>query len=100
MSCPYVEGQTIVVEATFRDLAGELVDPPEVTATVRAPDGTQTTPTPVNQSTGIYHVTVLMDQSGWWKWRVVGTTEEGAAVCEDECCAQPSTIPAVSPSSP
>ena len=100
MSCPYVEGQTIVVVSTFRDLADALVNPDTVTALVEAPDGTQTTPTPVNQSTGIYHTTVTMDQSGWWKIRVEGTTDEGTAVCETKCCARPSSITETSPDSP
>lgn len=100
MTCPYVEGQTIIVKVTFNDSAGVLVDPAVVTATVEAPDGTQTTPTADNISTGIYHVEVAMDETGWWKVRVVGTTEEGDAVCETQCCAKPSTLTDMSPSSP
>lgn len=100
MSCPYIEGQTAVIQATFRDTAGALVDPSAVTVTVEAPDGTITNPTATNISTGIWHAAFAMDQPGWWKWRIVGASDEGDAVCEGKCCARPSIITDTSPSSP
>ena len=97
MSCPYIEGQTILVQGTFRDSTGTLVNPSAVAVTVEAPNGTITTPTAVEASVGIWQAPVEMDQPGWWKWRMVGTTDEGDAVCEDRCCAKPSIITETSP---
>ena len=100
MSCPYVEGQTIVVQATFRDLDGVLADPDTVTVTVEDPDGVQSSPAASNVTVGVYQVPVTMDVSGWWKVRVVGVTGGMSAVCEILCCAKPSALSDVSPGSP
>lgn len=66
------------------ELVGELVAPSGVTFTLVEPDGTSSTPTVSNPSTGVYTAPVTFDQAGQhkWQWRATGTgagEEEGTA---------------------
>lgn len=61
-------GTTKRITASFRNIAGTLANPTSVVLTVLAPDGTTTTPTPVNDSAGVYHYDVTLDQAGVWRW--------------------------------
>jgi hypothetical protein len=69
-------GATPEVTATFRvtDANGNLVleDPGTVTATVEAPDGTESNPATVKQSKGIYTTSFTADAAGLWHYRIVG----------------------------
>ena len=78
----YTVGSQVNVTATFTVVAtGATINPTAVTFTVRKPDGTQTTPTPSNLSTGVYQATLTIDQAGTWRWRATGT---GAAVAQQD----------------
>lgn len=74
MTAPYIVTTQIRVTATFRTLAGALSNTTAV-ATVKAPDGTASTPAVTNDSTGVYHADVTLDQAGTWyiEWQGSGT---------------------------
>ncbi len=57
-----------------------LTDPTVVTATIEDPAGTETNPTAVKQSTGIYLVTFTADAAGLWHYRIVGDAPAKGAV--------------------
>ena len=82
-----IVGQTVILQATFTDIAGVLVDPSSVTLTIEAPDGTITTPVPTNPSVGVYQHPLDLDESGDFDYRWEGDTTEGTAVCEGRVCA-------------
>lgn len=71
----YQVGDLVPLEATFRNTAGVATNPTGVTLTVRAPDGTVTTPTPTNPSTGVYHFDLAASQAGlyWYTFKGTGT---------------------------
>ena len=77
-SPPYIVGDRPRVTATFRSSAGSLVDPQEVTAQVRAPDGTETTfvygtdVELVRASVGAFYLDVDLTTGGVWTVRWVG----------------------------
>jgi hypothetical protein len=77
----YHIGDGIRITTTFTDLAGAVADPTTVVCRVRAPNGTQSTPTVTRTSTGIYYSDVTVDQPGDWRYRMVGT---GAITAVDE----------------
>lgn len=91
MSTPIV-GQSVVLQATFTDTDGNLVDPSSVTLTIEAPDGTTTTPVPTNPSVGVYQHTLDLDEAGDFDYRWEGDTTEGTAVCEGRVCAVASSV--------
>lgn len=66
-------GDQVRLGATFTNLAGTLLNPTTVACVARKPDGSTTTLTAVNESTGVYHADVLVDQSGTWNARWAGT---------------------------
>jgi hypothetical protein len=68
----YQVGDLVPLQATFRDAAGALANT-TVALTVRAPDGTITTPTPTNPSTGVYHYDLAASQPGLWWYTFKGT---------------------------
>jgi hypothetical protein len=77
MAVKYV-GQDLTVTATFENAAGTKVDPTTIKADVTTPDGEETTYTyPSAQwtrtSTGIYVLTLDLDQVGPWYGRVYST---------------------------
>src|SRR4051812_29508852 len=69
----YQIGDAVPLEATFRNTAGTLTNPTAVTLTVRAPDGTITTPSPTNPSTGVFHYDLSVTQPGLWWYTFKGT---------------------------
>lgn len=78
MAEPYVVTTQIRVTGTFRSLAGALADTTAV-CTVKAPDGTITTPSVVHDSTGVYHADITLDQAGMWYIEWQGTVTVIAA---------------------
>lgn len=70
-------GDDVAVTTTIR-VDGELTDPDGVTLTVTAPDGTETTPTPIEHpSTGAYKALVTVDQAGRWRYTWATTDPTG-----------------------
>ena len=61
-------GDTVTIELTSVDTAGDPTDPTSVSVLVTAPDGTTSTPTPNNPVVGTYTATVVADQAGRWRW--------------------------------
>lgn len=92
MSCTYYEGDTVTLQATFHDIAGELVDPSTVTLTVENPSAVITSPVPSNPSVGVYRAQVPLTEPGWWSYRWEGQTTEGTKVCEGTLCPCASSI--------
>jgi hypothetical protein len=80
----YVLRQSVNLRVTFK-VNNVLTDPATVTFKMRKPDGTETTYVYltdvqlIRDSTGKYHVLVLLDQYGVWWYRYEGTgTAPGA----------------------
>lgn len=90
-----IVGESRTTQVTFRDQDGTLVDPSSVTLTIRDPEGTVTTPTPDNPSTGVYEHEIDFDEAGWWRWQWSGTTSEGTVIAECQECVEPSSVVAV-----
>lgn len=88
----YVTGQTVTLRATFRDIAGDLIDPSIVVLTVEDPDDNVDSPVPTNPSVGVYEHQLTLDEAGWWDFRYEGTTSEGTSVCEGTVCALASAM--------
>ena len=65
MAAPYIVTTQIRTTATFRTLAGALSNTTAV-CSVKAPNGTITTPSVTNDSTGMYSADVTLDQAGTW----------------------------------
>lgn len=59
----YTSGSLVRTIATFADATGNLASPTTVTLKYKAGAGSTQTPTPVNDSTGIYHYDI--DTTGW-----------------------------------
>ena len=78
MITPYVVTTQIRVTATFRTLADVLSNTTAV-CTVKKPDGTAATPSVVNDSTGVYHADITLDQAGTWYIEWQGTVTVIAA---------------------
>ena len=78
-------GDLVRVEAEFRNaLTGAALDPTAVFLSVREPDGTVTTYTYggaeiTQDSTGIYHALIDVDQAGVWRYRWWSTGSGQAA---------------------
>ncbi len=89
-------GDTAHIEITFANLAGVPTNPTIVALTIQAPDNSQTTPAPTNDSAGQYHYDLALTQSGIWrfKWQGTGTV---AAVEEGEIAVKPSILVAQPP---
>lgn len=85
-------GETRVISVTFRLTDGTLVDPSNVLLTVRAPDGTETTPAPSNPSVGVYEHELTFDEAGIWRWRWSGETTEGTVAVECSECILASSV--------
>jgi hypothetical protein len=76
----YDVGDKVRLSITVRDYAAALADP-TLTCTARKPDGTTTSLTPVQSSTGNWYADVTVDQSGHWFYRWTAT---GAVVAAEE----------------
>lgn len=81
MSANYDIGDSVRISVAFTDLTGAPTDPTTIVLTVQAPDGTQTAPAVVHDSTGSYHADYAPSQSGLHVYRWVGT---GALVVAEE----------------
>lgn len=88
-------GDTAHIAITFADQNGVPTDPSTVTLTIQAPDNTSTSPTPINDGTGLYHYDLALAMSGIYRFKWVGTglvaaVEEGEiAVKESILVTQP-----------
>lgn len=70
----YVVQTRIRTRATFADLTGAAVNPTTVVCTVKAPDGTTSTPSVTRTATGIYVADVTLSSAGSWRiaWQGAG----------------------------
>lgn len=72
-------GDPVTVKTTFT-VGGVPTNPTTVVLTIRAPDGTQTTPATTNPSVGVFQANVIPTQGGIWRahWKGSGavTAEE------------------------
>lgn len=90
-----IVGESRTTQVTFRDQDGDLVNPAQVDLTVRAPDGTTTTPAPEHPSVGVYESEIEFDQVGIWRWQWSGSTPSGTVIVECYECARASTLAGV-----
>ena len=74
----YFVNQRARIETTVKDTAGVLTNA-TVTCTLTKPDGTTSSPSITNVSTGLYRVEPDLDQSGLWRvtWRATGAVIAG-----------------------
>lgn len=90
-------GTLVRVAALFQTAAGVATDPGGVVFKVKKPSGTVLTYTygvgaeVVKDSTGNYHVDVLVDLAGRWRYRFEGTTFAQAAK-EGQFTVKPSQV--------
>jgi hypothetical protein len=81
----YNQGDLIRIQATFKDLTGNLVDPTAVTLKVKVPAGTVTTynhpGTIVRSSVGVFYFDFAVNASGTHYFNWSGT---GAYTAADE----------------
>ena len=78
----YALGQPVRIEATFRNSAGQLVDPEAVIFATKDPAGDVTTLSGegvTKDSVGAYHVDVVPDAAGEWHYRALGSGTNGGA---------------------
>lgn len=68
----YDIGDQVQVQATFTDSAGTVTNT-TVVLTVERPDGTVSTVSTTNPSTGVYRGTVTVDAEGHWHYRFGGS---------------------------
>lgn len=81
------KSKSFVIGATVRITGSFYVDdvltaPTTVVVTVEEPDGTQSTPTVTNPSTGVYQSCFTADQSGYHRFKIVGTGNNADGVLE------------------
>lgn len=79
-------GSVVRIAVTFRNDAGVLTDPDDVTLTIRDPDGAMTTVSnPTNDSVGVWHHDVLLDNDGRWsfRWQGEGTLTTAIEMTHD-----------------
>lgn len=89
MTNRYTHGDEIRLTADFVDaLTGALIDPATVTVQVHKPNGTIVPLTPVRDALGVFHVDVVLDQAGHWRWRAFGLGS-GQAVGQDDFNVEP-----------
>ncbi len=85
MGNTYTIGQMVRVTATFNDSSGMETNPTSVVAKYRSPNGAVTSlvygtdADVVRDSTGIYHIDLLLNAEGVWHYRVEGTGTVTAA---------------------
>lgn len=88
-------GDTAHIAITFADLNGVPTDPSTVVLTIQAPDNTASTPTTVQDGTGLYHYDLALALAGIYRYKWAGTgainaVQEGEiAVKESILVAQP-----------
>ena len=81
----YLIGQQIRLASTFSDSDGLNTNPTAVVLTVRAPDGTKTTPAAINSATGHYYADITPTAAGEWHYRWAGTGACGATSSRCRC---------------
>jgi hypothetical protein len=75
----YEQGQVVRATGTFRDLAGNLVDPSVVQFRTRTPAAVVTeyvygvNADLIKDSTGVYHFDIPLSVAGLWKYRWLST---------------------------
>lgn len=81
----YDQGDRVRIQAEFRDLSNQLANPTTVTVQVKRADGTISTPSASNPSTGVFTADVdiptAATSAGVWSYRFAGT---GALVAAGE----------------
>lgn len=81
----YQIGDSVTLDALFKNLAGVATDPGTVTFRITKPNGTVVTYVYgtdiqlVKDGTGDYHVDIACDQAGQWFYRWTGTGAVAAA---------------------
>lgn len=81
MANVYLIGNRVRLSAAFTDINGTASDPTVASLTVKAPDGTTTTPSPTKDSVGNYHADIDVGMAGPWAYRWAGS---GALVAAAE----------------
>lgn len=87
-------GASPEVTAKFRVQEGEslvLKDPSTVVVTVESPSGTESNPTAINQSVGIWTASFTVTEAGLWHYRFVGDAP-AAGVTEGDILVADSQI--------
>lgn len=80
MSNVYDIGDGVRLTAAFT-VADVATDPTTVTLTLTDPSANSSSPSPTNSGTGAYYEDIVVDESGSWHYRFVGT---GAVVAASE----------------
>lgn len=88
----YPLGDTVDMEATFRNDLREKTNPDTVTATVKAPSTAITNPTANPTVTGVYLAAQAASEEGVWYYRFVGVGNGADAVAEGSFCVDPSSV--------
>lgn len=90
----YDVGDLVRVSSTFTDATGTVADPAAVTASYRAPGGTETDliygvdAELVRDSAGVYHMDISAGEAGTWVYRFA-STGSGQAAAEGSFFVQP-----------
>lgn len=80
MANTYNIGDLVTITADFTVVAtGDEIDPSSVVITVEAPNGTTSTPSVSNPSTGSFTVQTAATMPGTYRYRAVGTGAAQAA---------------------
>lgn len=67
----FPEGDTVKITVQVR--VDDVLTSATMAATIKLPDGTTTTPTPSETSTGVYEITYTTTQAGYHYYRIVAT---------------------------
>lgn len=86
-----IVGASRILQATFRDLNGALVDP-DVVLTIRDPEDDVTTPAFTNPSTGVFEHEVILDVVGIWYYEWEGSSVDGVEICDGSICVVASSV--------
>ena len=87
----FVYGDTVKITAKYY-VSDVLTNPTTCVITVEEPDGTNSTPTVDTSATGIRFVTVVPDQVGYHRFKIVSTGATTAGVREGTFYATSSAI--------
>lgn len=69
----WVVGTTLTIRATCKDEDGQLADPGTLTLYVKPPTNDLLTPTPAQESLGVWKGQFTPDEPGVWRFRWEGT---------------------------
>lgn len=78
MANVYDIGDLVTLSATFKNNAGTLTDPTTVIFRIKDPSGTVTSPSPIKDSTGLYHYDLSITLAGTYWYHF-----EGTGLCQD-----------------